>query len=65
MKHRILATFNIKKKNQSQRLYAFKDILIQQEFITIGKARTNIPERKITFTLRNLTLNIDRPVVFD
>ena len=25
IKHRILATFNINKKNQSERLYAFKD----------------------------------------
>jgi hypothetical protein len=29
----------------------------------IEKDRTNIPERKRTFTPRNLTLNIDRPVV--
>ena len=25
IKHRILATFNIKEKNQSERLYAFKE----------------------------------------
>jgi hypothetical protein len=29
IKHRILATFNINKKNQSERLYAFKVILHQ------------------------------------
>ena len=40
-----------------------KDILIQQECIFIGKDRNNISEGKRTFTLRNLTLNIDRPVV--
>jgi hypothetical protein len=40
-----------------------KDKLIQQEFNFIGKDRTDIPERKRTFTQRYLTLNIDRPVV--
>jgi hypothetical protein len=36
-----------------------EDILIQQEFIFIEKARTNIPERK----KNPLTLNIDRTLL--
>ena len=41
-----------------------KDILIQQEFIYIGKDRNNIPERTITFILKDLLVIIDRPVLY-
>ena len=40
-----------------------KDILIHQKFIFIGKDRTNVPERTRTFILKDLHVNIDRPVV--
>jgi hypothetical protein len=38
-------------------------IVIQQEFIFIGKDRTNIPEKKEHLFKGHLTLNIDRPVI--
>jgi len=41
-----------------------KDILIQQEFIYIGKDRNNIPERTIKFILKDLLVIIDRPVLY-
>ena len=42
-----------------------KDTLIQLKCIFIWKDRTDIPERTRTFTARNLTLNMDRPVMID
>jgi hypothetical protein len=38
IKHRILATFNINKKNQFERLYAFKNTLIDiDQYLYDGK----------------------------
>ena len=39
------------------------DILIEQEFIFIRKDRPTIPERVRAFVLKDLLVNIDKPIV--
>ena len=51
IKHRILGTFNINKKNQSERLYAFKGLLVHNRNFFIPKIivvfRTDLHKMKI------------------
>jgi hypothetical protein len=48
IKHRILATFNINKKNQSERLYAFKCFqnIISEKNLNVGEIAINTPNYK-------------------
>jgi hypothetical protein len=67
IKHRILGTFNINKKNQSERLYAFKGLLVHNRNFFIPKIivvfRTDLHKMKINTellanTLRNVVFSI-------
>ena len=40
------------------------DILIQQQLLFIGKDQPTIPERVRAFVLKDLRVNIDKPVVY-
>jgi hypothetical protein len=59
IKHRILATFNINKKNQSERLYAFKHrwIIISSSLRNYGIASSS----HISWYLTSFLFNIDSP----